>query len=89
MLTIVFYSNGYSFIGVSPLAYFAQIFDGERPDSLKYYLMNKHDYIDDVSIDIKRSFKYGNKLIINFKLTRAGTCKEGNKTEICSNKILV
>ena len=51
--------------------------------------MNKHDYIDDVSIDIRRSFKYGNKLIINFKLTRAGTCKKGNKTEICSNKILV
>ena len=47
--------------------------DGEIPDSIKYYLNYQYYYIEDTSLHIHHSRKYGNQIVIDLKMTEEGT----------------
>ena len=66
------FSNEYRFKGLSPLSYFVYRFEGEKKDSLMYNLGNQFHYIDDLSISVEKSLKYGNKIVITLKVTKDG-----------------
>ena len=72
VLTLYLYSNEYKFQGLSMLSYFQYILEGERPDSVFYYLGNENKFIENAEINIKKSIRFGNYLEIKTKLTKEG-----------------
>ena len=72
VISIYLYSNEYKLKGASVLSYFVYILEGERPDSIYYYLANEYKFIDSLSIEIKKSITFGNFIEIKMKLTKEG-----------------
>ena len=71
-LKVILYSNEFQFKGLTPLSYFTYLLDGERPDSVMYYLGLQYRQIENVKISVKKSIKYGNRIVIDMKLKRNG-----------------
>ena len=71
-LKVILYSKEVQFKGLTPLSYFTYLLDGERPDSVMYYLGLQYKQIENAKISIQKSIKYGNKIIIDMKLKRNG-----------------
>lgn len=71
-LKVILYSNEFKFKGLTPLSYFTYLLDGERPDSVMYYLGLQYRQIENAKIYVKKSVKYGNRIVIDMKLKRNG-----------------
>ena len=73
LLKINIYTGDQMFKYSSILPYFVYMLEGERADSVYYYLgQHQYKYIEDISISIERSIKTGNHLVLNMKLTNEG-----------------
>ena len=71
-LTFVLYSKEEKFKGLTPLSYFVYLLEGERPDSIYYYLGHQYHQIENVNINVQKSLTYGNKLVIKMKVRKNG-----------------
>lgn len=71
-LKVIIFSNDNHVQGISSLYYCLYMLEGERPDSVQYYLGYSYNYLEDIKIYIKKSFKYGNQIVLEMKLTNEG-----------------
>ena len=72
-LKLVLFSKDYQFKGLTPLSFFLYLLEGQRSNSVFYYLGRPNKkYIENLSMTIKKSLKYGNKIVITIKLSNKG-----------------
>ena len=71
-LKVIIFSNDNHVQGISSLYYCLYMLEGERPDSVQFYLGYAYNYIEELKIYIKKSFKYGNQIVLEMKLTNEG-----------------
>ena len=71
ILKLILFSGEYQLKGLTQLSYFIYMLSGERPGSLSNDL-KKRQLITNMNVYIEKTLSYGNRLVIEYELTKSG-----------------